>query len=143
MSGLELASLRLCPILVCTGAKLALLVEFEAVGVLVPDSSSSAILGKGMVVETTSGDWCRRASSNSDGADCMVVSLSGDSESDTSDIFADVTFGGEVYDAEGLLFAVVLPLCRDSNSSRSFRTDGLGGGLDIFDCACVFLFPFL
>ena len=43
-------------------------------------------------------------------------------------MFGDATVGGEAM-VSGLLFAVVLPLC--SASSRSLRTDGRGGGLDI------------
>ena len=43
---------------------------------------------------------------------------------------SDATVGGETVDAaDGLLFAVVLPLCKrgDSDSSLSLRTEGWDG----------------
>ena len=50
---LRLTSLRLCPALVCAGARLLLLVLAEAVGVDVLESSSSSIVGNGTVDEAT------------------------------------------------------------------------------------------
>lgn len=64
----------------------------------------------------------------------IVLSLSGEGESETWDIFADVTVGGEAV-VSGLLFAVVLPLFSDP--SVSSRTLGRGGGLDISKVVCI------
>lgn len=108
---LRLTSLRLCPALLCAGARLLLLVLAEGVGGDVLESSSSSINGNGTVGEATPAGW--RKSSRSEGADCVaaeiVLSVSGDADKDTREMFGDVTVGGEAA-VSGLLFAVVLPL---------------------------------
>ena len=61
----------------------------------------------------------------------IVLSLSGDADRETCEMFGDMTVGGEAV-VSGLLFAVVLPLWDEgSDSSPELRTDWRAGGLDI------------